>query len=410
MKQKLESFLVICAMTAGLILPAIPFDVEGSTAPPGEPLLPCFLAGTQITMADGSHKNIKQVEVGDMVKSFNNGSIVIGEVTKVYSHSPDEMEEYYLVINDKLRVTPSHIIYVNGGWVPARNITEGDELLNSQNETVIVTSVERVWEQVPTYNLEVSEYHTFFADDILVHNAKAPSEPLLPEEPTNNPPNIPGKPSGPTSVKTPPACFLAGTKISMADGSHKNIKQVKVGDMVKSYDHGEIVSGKVIEVFKHAPEEIDHYLKINNKLRVTPNHFIHVNGKWMPVCQAGLGDKLLDENGEEVIIDSVEEIWEQAPTYNLEISKYHTFFADGILVHNAKAGYTYSSSTTDPDGDKISYLFDWGDGSDSGWRGPYTSGTTAFATHLWSSPGTYYVKVKAKDEQGAVSRWPHRWK
>jgi|GEM_PF-6054027 len=42
-------------MTAGAILPAIPFDVEGSTAPPGEPLLPCFLAGTHITMADGSH-------------------------------------------------------------------------------------------------------------------------------------------------------------------------------------------------------------------------------------------------------------------------------------------------------------------------------------------------------------------
>ncbi|RKX98263.1 MAG: hypothetical protein DRP55_08335 [Spirochaetes bacterium] len=66
--------------------------------------------------------------------------------------------------------------------------------------------------------------------------------------------------------------------------------------------------------------------------------------------------------------------------------------------------------TTYPDGDSVYYLFDWGDGSDSGWRGPYTSLTTAFATHLWSSPGTYYVKVKAKDEQGAVSRWPHRWK
>jgi hypothetical protein len=57
--------------------------------------------------------------------------------------------------------------------------------------------------------------------------------------------------------------------------------------------------------------------------------------------------------------------WEQAPTYNLEVSKYHTFFADGILVHNAKAGYTYRASTTDPDGDKVFYLFDRGDKIDS---------------------------------------------
>ena len=190
MKEKLESVLIMCVMIGSIALATMPAHVEGSTAP-SEPLLPCFLAGTQITMADGSHKNIKQVEVGDMVKSFNNGSIVTGEVTKVYSHSPDEMGEYYLVINDKLKVTPSHIIYVNGGWVPARNITEGDELLNSQNETVIVTSVERVWEQAPTYNLEVSEYHTFFADNILVHNAKAPSEPYEPD-----PGSDPGDPSG----------------------------------------------------------------------------------------------------------------------------------------------------------------------------------------------------------------------
>jgi len=105
------------------------------------------------------------------------------------------------------------------------------------------------------------------------------------------------------------------------------------------------------------------------------------------------------------MVVSLERVWEQSPTYNLEVEGSHTFFADGVLVHNAKAGYTYSASTTDPDGDNISYLFDWGDGSDSGWRGPYTSGATAFATHLWSSPGTYQVRVKASDEQGAVSGW-----
>ena len=33
--------------------------------------------------------------------------------------------------------------------------------------------------------------------------------------------------------------------------------------------------------------------------------------------------------------------------------------------------FTYSSSTTDDEGDQIYYLFDWGDGTDSGWKGPF---------------------------------------
>jgi hypothetical protein len=59
--------------------------------------------------------------------------------------------------------------------------------------------------------------------------------------------------------------------------------------------------------------------------------------------------------------------------------------------------YTYSGNTTDPDGDDIYYLFDWGDGTQSSWLGPYPSGNTVEASHAWSYGGTYNVKLKAKD-------------
>ncbi|MCX6662531.1 MAG: M20/M25/M40 family metallo-hydrolase, partial [Euryarchaeota archaeon] len=36
--------------------------------------------------------------------------------------------------------------------------------------------------------------------------------------------------------------------------------------------------------------------------------------------------------------------------------------------------YTYNAVTTEPDGENIYYFFDWGDGSNSGWLGPYNSG------------------------------------
>jgi hypothetical protein len=60
--------------------------------------------------------------------------------------------------------------------------------------------------------------------------------------------------------------------------------------------------------------------------------------------------------------------------------------------------YTYSTSTTDPDGDYIYYLFDWGDNNDSGWIGPYASGQMASESHVWHTRGSFAVKVKAKDD------------
>jgi len=74
---------------------------------------------------------------------------------------------------------------------------------------------------------------------------------------------------------------------------------------------------------------------------------------------------------------------------------------------NGKTGitYTYSSSTTDPEGENIYYLFDWGDGTNSGWTGPFTSGSAATEGHSWSSQGTFPVKVKAKDIHDQESPW-----
>lgn len=67
--------------------------------------------------------------------------------------------------------------------------------------------------------------------------------------------------------------------------------------------------------------------------------------------------------------------------------------------------YAYTSSSSDPNNDQIFYLFDWGDGSTSGWLGPYTSGATGVGTHTWDVLGTYSVKVKARDVWGAASSW-----
>ncbi|KYK30404.1 MAG: hypothetical protein AYK22_03990 [Thermoplasmatales archaeon SG8-52-3] len=66
--------------------------------------------------------------------------------------------------------------------------------------------------------------------------------------------------------------------------------------------------------------------------------------------------------------------------------------------------YTFTAVTTDPEYDKISYLFDWGDATTSGWTQYIPSGTKASESHVFNqnSPG---IRVKAKDVYGDESEW-----
>jgi len=65
--------------------------------------------------------------------------------------------------------------------------------------------------------------------------------------------------------------------------------------------------------------------------------------------------------------------------------------------------YTFEANTTDPEGDDIYYWFEWGDGENSGWVGPYSSGEPGSAGHIWTTSGDFPVTVKAKDVNNAES-------
>jgi hypothetical protein len=67
--------------------------------------------------------------------------------------------------------------------------------------------------------------------------------------------------------------------------------------------------------------------------------------------------------------------------------------------------YSYVSSATEPDNEQLYYLFDWGDGNDSGWLGPYNSGFLVTGSYIWTVLGAYEVKVKARDIWGSASPW-----
>ncbi|HEC89657.1 MAG TPA: PKD domain-containing protein [Thermoplasmatales archaeon] len=64
--------------------------------------------------------------------------------------------------------------------------------------------------------------------------------------------------------------------------------------------------------------------------------------------------------------------------------------------------YSYNISASDPDGDSIRYIIDWGDGS-SDTSSLMPSGLTFTISHNWSPAGLFTVTVYAEDEHGARS-------
>ena len=143
-------------------------------------------------------------------------------------------------------------------------------------------------------------------------------------------------------------CFTAGTQITMANGSYKNIENIVAGDVVKTYDERKkrVTKARVLEVFHHAPEETtDYYLIINGNLRVTPNHIMNINYQWKPAGDLKIGDVLQNIKGQKVNVYSVEKVYARQPVFNLEIEKYHTFYAENVLVHNVKTSASSQSQS-----------------------------------------------------------------
>jgi hypothetical protein len=65
--------------------------------------------------------------------------------------------------------------------------------------------------------------------------------------------------------------------------------------------------------------------------------------------------------------------------------------------------YTFSFAVTNPEGDLFYVLWIWGDGTDTGWEGPFDSGEIISASHAWAKKGVYEIVVKLKDMAGQVN-------
>lgn len=67
--------------------------------------------------------------------------------------------------------------------------------------------------------------------------------------------------------------------------------------------------------------------------------------------------------------------------------------------------YGYTVRATDPEYQDLFYFIDWGDGTNTGWLGPYSSGEEVTINYTYTEKGTYTIKAKAKDVMNAESDW-----
>lgn len=154
-------------------------------------------------------------------------------------------------------------------------------------------------------------------------------------------------------------CFPVGTPISTPSGC-KEIQDVAIGDVIYGFDieTGERGAYPVVKTFKHNKNDADSVysplIKITHEkgvLILTDNHLVYRRngriGNLANFDRAGMlqiGDMLTLEDGEEVAITAIEGGPEYDFVYNLEVENVHTYFADGVRVHNSGAGGCCGSS------------------------------------------------------------------
>jgi len=131
----------------------------------------CFAAGTKILIAPGKTKNIEEVKIGDTILTRKGETDPRVVQAKVKGTHKSEVSGY-LIINENLKVTPNHRLWVNNSWQEAGSITPGDTLIDFNDRRIVVSSIE--WQQgkFTVYNLEVEKYRTYFAGGAWVHNQK----------------------------------------------------------------------------------------------------------------------------------------------------------------------------------------------------------------------------------------------
>jgi hypothetical protein len=238
--------------------------VIGRINPPQPQQFSCFVAGTLVTMADGSKKKIEDVELGEELLGQDG---IINTVLE-FDHPPLDGRDLIAFNGGKPLMTPEHPLWTKEGWKSYSAETTqwqkpeiahlmingdfvvGDEILMDDDTWFTIESID-VHPEEPeqqVYNFYLDGNNTYYADGFLAHN-RGPS-------PSPDPAPDPGPDPLAQSFRVTEA---NGTFITKADiyFATKDPGTAPVWLQIRGIDNGypasEIIGGSTVYKF---PSEI----------------------------------------------------------------------------------------------------------------------------------------------------------
>ena len=163
----------------------------------------CFLPGTQVTLANGSYKNIEDIQIGDVVKVFkpNTNQIDNQPINKIQKITQDGIYEIQLENGETLQTTDKQLF------------------LTKDNIWTTISGLDQKGENCKT--LEIGDYITKLNENGELQDYKIID--IIPVE-------------GQYVMINFGDSIPAGIKFTMTDGTTKNIQDLKVGDTILLFD------------------------------------------------------------------------------------------------------------------------------------------------------------------------------
>lgn len=273
----------------------------------------CLLPGTLVATPQGP-VSIEQLRPGDQVLGFTTDRrVVVSVVRNILSHGS---EEHLLIRTNKvlIRATPEHpFLAGSGAFKTAGLLAPGDVLrsfdgANWSDEPIV--SIDHAPGPVAVIDLQTDSPHTFFAENIAVHNKGG-------------------------------GCFVAGTQI-MTPAGPKTIETIARGDEVLAFtEDGRLSPVKVQETYATTSQVLVVRTR-HGMLFTTEEHPLRfIDGGYLPASEALYGGRLtVWRKGlakRAAVLDAYPLSGEEE-VYNLTVDEPHTFIADGFVAHNKGGG------------------------------------------------------------------------
>lgn len=151
----------------------------------------CTVKGTSIEMADGTHKLIEKIRVGDLLKGMKisdapEDDTIIGWSTDtlnlietevvVMGIRPYASQRIHNFNNGLIETSESHAHFIKRGndwsFKQARNIQVGDFLVDKEGNSIEITSIDVLQDEDRkiVYSMDVENTDTYIANGLITHN------------------------------------------------------------------------------------------------------------------------------------------------------------------------------------------------------------------------------------------------